>query len=135
MRSSAANFLHELPKSALLTSSFDWTAESVPDDASPHVMLARSIDWSQTSLGPMSSWSSSCLRNAANLLMATPAPAILLWGPDFRFLYNEAYISVAGAKHPAVFGQPAKSRLTEAWNLFEPFIQRCKHAGLGATFE
>lgn len=134
MRSSAANFLHELPISSLATSSFDWTAETVPEDVSEHILLARSIDWGKTPLGPMSSWSP-CLRNTLNLLMATPAPAICLWGPDYNVIYNESYIAVASAKHPTVFGQPAKQGFAEAFDQFEPFLERCKHLGRGATFE
>ena len=67
--------------------------------------------------------------------MATPSPSIVLWGPDFRVLYNEAYIPIAGAKHPLAFGLPAKEGFAEAWDQFESFIQQCKRAGLGATFE
>ena len=67
--------------------------------------------------------------------MATPAPAIVLWGPDHCLLYNEAYLPVAGAKHPEVFGRPAKDGFSEAWAQFEPFVYRCKQAGIGATFE
>jgi hypothetical protein len=67
--------------------------------------------------------------------MSTPAPAIVLWGPDYRVLYNEAYIPVAGAKHPAAFGMPVKEGFAEAWVRFKPFLQQCKQAGRGATFE
>ena len=82
----------------------------------------------------MSLWSTS-LRSTVNLLMATPSPAIVLWGSDFTVLYNEVYLPIAGAKHPFAFGKPAKRGFTEAWGQFEPFILQCKRAGLGATFE
>lgn len=71
-----------LSQSALKTSSqrsgYDWTTTDPPLNASEHILLARSIDWASTALGPMATWPSQ-LRHTANLLMATPTPALVLW--------------------------------------------------------
>jgi hypothetical protein len=40
------------------TPTLDWTDELPPLRTMPHIAWARSIDWSQTPLGPMSTWSS-----------------------------------------------------------------------------
>jgi hypothetical protein len=67
--------------------------------------------------------------------MSTPGPAILLWGPDYHVLYNEAYIPIVGAKHPNVFGKPAKEGFADVWIRFMPFLLQCREARRGATFE
>ncbi len=35
-----------------------------------------------------------------NLIMGSPHPAAMYWGPEYIAIYNEAYIILAGQKHP-----------------------------------
>jgi hypothetical protein len=61
--------LGTLSQALLLTSSFtltltfpiagtpDWTLPNPEGDLSPHVIFARSVDWSVTPLGDMNTWS------------------------------------------------------------------------------
>jgi hypothetical protein len=51
----------------------DWTADQPKGTLTPHMEFARSIDWSLTGLGSMSSWSPE-LRQIANLAMGDPHP-------------------------------------------------------------
>lgn len=82
-------------------SSFDWT-RIPPSAALPrHIQFARSVDWSATPLGPISSWSFD-LRAMCNLVMGSPHPAAMFWGPEYVSIYNEAYIYLAGQKHPSM---------------------------------
>ncbi|KAK5018086.1 hypothetical protein LTR60_001650, partial [Cryomyces antarcticus] len=53
---------------------FDWTRLPVSASMPRHIRFARSIDWSNTSLGPIETWSSD-LRQMCNLIMASPHPA------------------------------------------------------------
>lgn len=117
------------PLSATLTKSlsptkaptFDWTDELPPLKMSAHVAWARSIDWSQTSLGPMSTWSSQ-LRSIANLVMQDPRPAVVFYGPDLIMIYNEAEIELLGGFHPCM-GMSASVALSSVWSqYFEPII-------------
>src|ERR1700712_268258 len=43
--------------------------------------LIRAFDWSKTSLGPIERWPQS-LRSATSLLLLSPVPMVMLWGPD-----------------------------------------------------
>lgn len=64
------------PASLTSTAITDWTVREPKGDLSPHLILARSVDWSLTPLGDMSTWSPE-FRQVANLLMANPHPAAL----------------------------------------------------------
>ena len=52
----------------------DWTLPQPEAALSPHIILARSIDWGSTPLGDMTTWSPE-FRQVACLLMANPHPA------------------------------------------------------------
>jgi hypothetical protein len=78
----------------------DWTVPVPTGYISEHVKFARLVNWANTPLGPMESWSVQ-FREIVNLLMRNPHPASLFWGEDLTMLYNEAYKNeVAGNKHP-----------------------------------
>jgi hypothetical protein len=101
----------------------DWTDQLAPTRLSPHVAWARSLDWAQTSLGPMSIWSPQ-LRSVANLVMQDPRPAVVFCGPDLIMIYNEAYIELLGGFHPCM-GVSARVALSSIWSTyFEPIIER-----------
>lgn len=82
---------------------FDWTRLPLSTSMPEHIQFARSVDWASTSLGPIESWSSD-LRQMCNLIMASPHPAAMYWGEDLVAIYNEAYVMLAGQKHPALMG-------------------------------
>ena len=65
--------------------------------------LIRSFDWSRTSLGPIETWPQS-LRTATAMLLASPVPIVMLWGPDGFMIYNDAYSVFAGGRHPQLLG-------------------------------
>lgn len=100
---------------AIEAPSFDWTRIPVSDAMPPHIRFARSIDWASTALGPMESWSAD-LRQMCNLIMASPHPAAMYWGPDLVAIYNEAYVLLAGQKHPQLMGQSYSEAWKEIWD-------------------
>jgi PAS domain S-box-containing protein len=63
----------------------------------------REIDWRTTSPGDVARWPSS-LKFALALMLRSPAPMCLMWGREGTFFYNDAYIPIVGARHPAVLG-------------------------------
>src|SRR6478609_1769730 len=65
--------------------------------------LMRAHDWSTSPLGPPSDWPQS-LRSVVGLMLGSEFPMFLAWGPELGFVYNDAYIDVLGAKHPAALG-------------------------------
>ena len=66
--------------------------------------VARRLDWAITPLGPVESWPVS-LRTATAIVMHSPVPMILVWGPELIQLYNDAYALLIGGKHPRALGK------------------------------
>lgn len=85
--------------------------------------LIRTLNWADTSLGPMSEWPS-CLRIAVDILLPSTAQIVMFWGPDFVALYNDAYAPTIGDKHPRALGRPASENWSELWDDLEPLLQR-----------
>ncbi len=74
----------------------------------------RALDWSNTPLGPPSTWPQS-LRSAVSIMLASKTQMVLFWGPEFTVLYNDAYRPVFGAKHPTALGLPGREAWSEIW--------------------
>jgi hypothetical protein len=96
------------------TASFDWTRLANSAALPRHIQFARSIDWASTALGPIDTWNFD-LRAMCNLIMGSPHPAAMYWGPEYIAIYNEAYILLAGQKHPDLMGQSYKEAWSEIW--------------------
>lgn len=113
---------------------FDWT--QMPNSAgfSEHVQFARGVDWAATSLGPIEHWSSE-LRVMCNLIMASPYAAAMYWGPDLIVIYNEAYVALAGAKHPKLMGQSYREAWAEIWDDVADVFANAQYSGLSTMKE
>lgn len=107
---------------------FDWTRLPISPTLPPHIQFARSIDWASTSLGPIEDWSTE-LRGMCNLIMASPHPAAMYWGEDFIAIYNEAYIHLAGQKHPQLMGQSYKVAWAEIWDNVKDVFENARTTG------
>ncbi|HLX23348.1 MAG TPA: ATP-binding protein [Usitatibacter sp.] len=75
----------------------------------------RALDWASTPLGPLDSWSPA-LRTAVGMMLSSRAQIIFFWGPEFVVLYNDAYRSVFGGKHPWALGLPGREAWSEIWD-------------------
>lgn len=102
------------------------------DAAGPLRPEYHRVEWGATPLGPVSSWSPA-LRGAVDLALQTRFPMTLLWGPEFVMVYNEAYVSLIGEKHPAALGARARDVFPEAWEKVGPMMQSVLK-GRGATW-
>jgi PAS domain S-box-containing protein len=91
-------------------------------------------DWSATPLGPADQWPRS-LRTVVQMLLAHPFPTILLWGPDLIQVYNDAYLPIAGGKHPAALGQATRECWPEAWGINGPIFETVMNRGESLYFE
>lgn len=49
------------------------------------------------------------------MVMGSPHPAAMYWGEEYVAIYNEAYIVIAGNKHPTLMGQSYKAAWAEIW--------------------
>src|SRR5215468_5689082 len=84
--------------------------------------LARSIDWSQTAIGPVERWSQA-LRSTVALILHNHSGLLLWWGPEFIQIYNDAYRPVLADKHPRAMGQPVSECWSEIWHIIGPMIE------------
>ncbi|WP_367084374.1 PAS domain-containing protein [Pseudomonas sp. HOU2] len=90
-----------------------------PDDA--QALIART-DWSRTPLGAAGTWPQS-LRTAVDIVIHSPMPMLLLWGPQLTQIYNNGFAMLAGSKHPHAFGQPAHLIWPELQDFTDPIYR------------
>jgi PAS domain S-box-containing protein len=107
---------------------FDWTRLEVSPSLPRHIQFARSIDWDSTALGPIEYWSAD-LRAMSNLIMASPHPAAMYWGDELVAIYNEAYIGLAGQKHPDLMGQAYSEAWAEIWDDVKDVFANARQTG------
>ena len=107
---------------------FDWTRLPNTSSLPPHIQFARRVDWASGPLGPIEDWSPE-LRTMCNLIMASPHPAAMYWGEDLIAIYNEAYILLAGQKHPQLMGQKYQDAWSEIWEAIEPIFVNARETG------
>lgn len=108
--------------------SFDWTRIALTRDLSEHIHFARTRDWASTPLGPIEEWSPE-LRTISNLVMGSPHPAALYWGREFTVIYNEAYVTMAGRKHPSLMGASYVDAWPEIADEMLPIFQNAWESG------
>jgi PAS domain S-box-containing protein len=82
----------------------------------------RAYDWSSTPLGPVGGWSKELI-TIVNLTLCSPSPARTMWGAEFILIYNDAYRSFPGPRHPAALGKPAKDVYGESWPVVGPLLE------------
>jgi PAS domain S-box-containing protein len=82
----------------------------------------------KTPLGPIEGWSETLLATV-NLMLHSPFPTILSWGPEMVFLYNDAAISTLTAKHPSALGALYRDVFHEAWDLVSGDLEACFYRG------
>jgi PAS domain S-box-containing protein len=83
----------------------------------------RAFDWTGTPLGHPEKWPAG-FKAVLNLLLASKQPMFIAWGPDRNWLYNDAFIPIAGRKHPECLGHPSRDVWEEAWNDLEPLFDQ-----------
>ncbi|WP_407892554.1 response regulator [Scytonema sp. NUACC26] len=85
--------------------------------------VMRSLDWSQTLLGPLSQWAQS-LKTAVSIILNSRYPMFIWWGAEYANLYNDAYRPMLGAsKHPQFLGHSAKACWAEVWDVIGPLAE------------
>jgi PAS domain S-box-containing protein len=88
----------------------------------------RAHSWAATPLGPIEDWSETLVANV-NLMLHSPFPTILSWGPEMVFLYNDAAIPTLMGKHPTALGGLYHEVFREAWDLVSVDLESCFYRG------
>ena len=89
----------------------------------------RLKDWSKSSLGTPDNWPQS-LRTVVSILLNSQFPMFVWWGPELITIYNEAYIPIAGEKHPKALGESGSKVWTEIWDVVGPLAHKVMHEGV-----
>jgi PAS domain-containing protein len=107
----------------------DFTIAKPKGILTEHTIFIRNIDWVNTPLGHMDTWSQS-LREIVNLMLRNPFPCALFWGEELTVIYNEAYkVEVAGNKHPELMGTGFSGPFSEVWDGVAPIFKKCALTG------
>lgn len=88
----------------------------------------REYNWSRSSLGPVEEWSETLLATV-NLMLNSPFPTILCWGPEMVLLYNDGVIPTLADKHPCALAGHYRDVFQEAWDLVGADLEACLHRG------
>ena len=88
----------------------------------------QATDWSRTPLGPREQWPPA-LRAAVDICLHSRFPIFIWWGPQLVNLYNDAYIPILGARHPAALGALAPQVWAEVWDVARPQVEAVLQRG------
>ena len=83
--------------------------------------LIRAYDWSSSALGPAEHWPQS-LKTAVRIMLTSRQPIWIGWGEELIYLYNDAYRSIIGGKHPWAIGRPTREVWGEIWSDIGPLL-------------
>src|SRR3954454_12359759 len=93
--------------------------------------LVRAHDWGRSPLGPMERWPAA-LQTAAQICLESRYGMCVFWGtrpPEFVAIYNDAYVPMLGAKHPAALGIRLQDIWPEIWELLAPMLDAVVESG------
>ena len=89
--------------------------------------------WSETSFGPEGKWPAH-LRAMVNLMLGSAAPMAVVWGGEYRLLYNDAYREIIKDKHPKALGERCEVIFSEVWSQLRPLFEQV-YRGESVTLE
>ncbi len=90
--------------------------------------LIQQLDWSATYIGAPESWPDS-LVSALSVGLYSGFPIAIYWGADFTLLYNDAWSSIPGDKHPWALGKPGAVVWPEIWDGLREEFETVLHEG------
>ncbi|MGZ5201274.1 MAG: ATP-binding protein [Telluria sp.] len=85
--------------------------------------LLRAFDWNRSPLGHPDHWPAP-LRTALGMVLDSAFPMFIAWGGGLGLLYNDAYATMLGDKHPASLAQPFQQVWPEIWPDIAPIVDR-----------
>lgn len=82
----------------------------------------RSLDWSETKVGPIEQWPQS-LKTAISICLNATMPLSIIWGKELTQFYNDAYIPIAVGRHPQILGGTVPLNWPDTWWAIKDYIQ------------
>ena len=80
--------------------------------------------WETTPIGPVDSWPDQ-LRLLVQVMLSSEFPMMIVWGPEYTQLYNDAFRPILGtAKHPDALGRSTRETWAEIWDDIGPLFAR-----------
>ncbi|WP_372837402.1 PAS domain-containing protein, partial [Puniceibacterium confluentis] len=93
--------------------------------------LIETRAWHGHPLGAPQDWSQS-LKTALQVILASPSPTFVCWGPEQFLFYNDAFASLLGAAHPEALAEPAGKSLQGMWPDLAPAMAQVVNRGEAA---
>ena len=90
--------------------------------------LMRRREWASTPLNEPAHWPQS-LRTSVSTCLNCAFPILLWWGRELVMIYNDEYIPILGAKHPAALGQAGAACWPEIWDVIGPMLGQVLEKG------
>jgi len=87
--------------------------------------LIRAHAWGASPLGEPSAWPCA-LTTLVGLMLDSDQPVFLVWGPERRLLYNDAYAPLLGAAHPDALGRDAVAVWRERGTDLAPLVAQAE---------
>ena len=88
----------------------------------------RAYDWTATPLGAPQTWPQS-LRTVVRIMLDSRYAMWMLWGPEFTFFCNDAYLPTVGIKRDWVLGARSDKVWAEIWPDIGPRIEHVLRTG------
>jgi len=100
-----------------------YEAESRPFHFGEMARLIESFDWTHSILGPIALWPQS-LKTALKIILQSRFLAVIYWGPELIYLYNDVAREVLRDLHPHALGKPAREVLVDIWGEVGPMLYK-----------
>src|SRR3954467_563422 len=88
----------------------------------PEARALLAFPWETTPIGPVDSWPDQ-LRLLVQVMLSSEFPMMIVWGPEYTQLYNDAFRPILGTvKHPGALGRSARETWAEIWDDIGPLF-------------
>ncbi|MEO6002746.1 MAG: PAS domain S-box protein [Opitutus sp.] len=97
--------------------------------------ILRTIDWSKTAMGAVSTWPET-LKTSLQLCLSSRHPICVIWGPERIYFYNDAYAPIVGTKHPSALSKSYPTVWPEIWeSAVRPILEAVEITGQASWHE
>src|SRR4051812_23278344 len=88
----------------------------------PEARALLAFPWATTPVGAVDSWPDQ-LRLLVQVMLSSEFPMMIVWGPEYTQLYNDAFRPILGTgKHPGALGRSARETWAEIWDEIGPLF-------------